>query len=67
MKADVFQLVRKDQGSAVVAVIVVEGEAVHDTIQRGHHPGAGGSPDIYAEMEAEEFFGHGGRQRWGGQ
>src|ERR1700727_1269639 len=56
MKNNAIKLMRQDQRRAVVAVIVVKGEAVYDAGERGHDPGAGRSPDIDTEMEAAGFF-----------
>src|ERR1700716_2179006 len=55
MKAQALQVVREDDGGAIVAVIVVEGKAVDDAVERGHHFGAGGAPDVDAEVEAAGF------------
>lgn len=55
MKADAFEVMGENDGSAVVAVVVVKGEAVDDTGKRHHDPGAGGSPDVDAEMQTAGF------------
>ncbi len=51
---------REDDGGAVVAVVVVEGKAMDDAVEGGHDLGAGGAPDVDAEVEAAGFgFGGG--------
>ncbi len=56
MKADAVQLMGEDQRRAIVAVVVIEREAMDDPVERGHHFGSGGPPDIDAEMQAAGLF-----------
>ena len=56
MQADAVQLMSEDDGRTIVAVVIVEGKAMYDAGERGHDPGAGGTPDIDTEMEAAGFF-----------
>lgn len=51
MKAYAIEMMSEDDRSAVVAVVVVEGKAVYDAIERGHDLGSCGSPDIDAKVK----------------
>ena len=51
MKAISSKVVGQYQGGAVVAVIVVEGKAVHDPGKGRHHFCSRGSPDVDAQVE----------------
>lgn len=57
MQADAVQLMSEDDGRTIVAVVIVEGKAMDNAVQRGHNRGAGGSPDIDAEVQSAGLFG----------
>jgi len=59
MQADAVQMMSEDDGRAIVAVVIVEGKAMDDAVHRGHDRGAGGPPDIDAEVQTAGFFGVG--------
>src|SRR5882724_5329131 len=63
MKARPSEIMRYDQGSAIVAVVVIESKAMYDAIQGGHQFGAGRPPDIRTQVQTP---GLGGCGRVGG-
>jgi len=47
---------RQDQGSPIVAVIVIKGKTMHDAIQGRHDRCAGRPPDIDAQVQAAGLY-----------
>src|ERR1700748_114553 len=55
MKADAAYIMRKDDGGAIVAVVVVEGEAVDGAPERAHHLRTCRPPDVDTQVKPPGF------------